>query len=173
MEQRLAGKKLKVWQGCLLVVLVAVFLFAAQFVLTFVQYALTYFRILPAQTAYTVASVAYWLLGGLLALRFLRDYVLNYLYTTNTKQLQVCRVYGPGRPRVMEDVYFSRLKAIGEVEAMKKRFPGAKVQRATLRRATLPVKAVAYDSTEGMKLLLLQPNDELWALLQAVLKDKK
>ena len=59
MEQRLAGKKLKVWQGCLLVVLVAVFLFAAQFVLTFVQYALTYFRILPAQTAYTIASVAY------------------------------------------------------------------------------------------------------------------
>ena len=51
MEQRLAGPKLKVWQGCLLVVLVAVFLFAAQFVLTFVQYALTYFRILPAQAA--------------------------------------------------------------------------------------------------------------------------
>ena len=92
MEQRLAGKKLKVWQGCLLVVLVAVFLFAAQFVLTFVQYALTYFRILPAQTAYTIASVAYWLFGGFLGLRFLRDYVLNYLYTTNTKQLQVCRV---------------------------------------------------------------------------------
>lgn len=173
MEQRLAGPKLKVWQGCLLVVLVAVFLFAAQFVLTFVQYALTYFRILPAQTAYTVASVAYWLLGGLLALRFLRDYVLNYLYTTNTKQLQISRVYGPGRPRVMENVYFSRLKAIGEVEAMKKRFPGAKVQRATLRRATLPVKAVAYDSAEGMKLLLFQPDEELCALLQAVLKDKK
>ena len=173
MEQRLAGKKLKVWQGCLLVVLVAVFLFAAQFVLTFVQYALTYFRILPAQTAYTIASVAYWLFGGCLGLRFLRDYVLNYLYTANTKQLQVCRVYGPGRPRVMEDVYFSRLKAIGEVEAMKKRFPGAKVQRATLRRATLPVKAVAYDSAEGMKLLLFQPDGELCALLQAVLKDKK
>ena len=68
------------------------------------------------QTAYTIASVAYWLFGGFLGLRFLRDYVLNYLYTTNTKQLQVCRVYGPGRPRVMEDVYFSRLKAIGEVE---------------------------------------------------------
>ena len=103
----------------------------------------------------------------------MRDYVLNYLYTTNTKQLQISRVYGPGRPRVMENVYFSRLKAIGEVEAMKKRFPGAKVQRATLRRATLPVKAVAYDSAEGMKLLLFQPDGELCALLQAVLKDKK
>ena len=56
---------------------------------------------------------------------------------------------------------------------MKKRFPGAKVQRATLRRATLPVKAVAYDSAEGMKLLLFQPDGELCALLQAVLKDKK
>ena len=99
--------------------------------------------------------------------------MLNYLYTTNTKQLQISRVYGPGRPRVMENVYFSRLKAIGEVEAMKKRFPGAKVQRATLRRATLPVKAVAYDSAEGMKLLLFQPDGELCALLQAVLKDKK
>ena len=80
MEQRLAGPKLKVWQGCLLVVLVAVFLFAAQFVLTFLQYALTYFRILDAQVAYTIASVAYWLFGGFLGLRFLRDYVLNFLY---------------------------------------------------------------------------------------------
>ena len=173
MEQRLAGPKLKVWQGCLLVLLVAVFLFAAQFVLTFLQYALTYFRILDGQTAYTIASVAYWLLGGLLGLKFLRDYVQNFLYTANTKQLQVERIYGPGRPRFMEDVYFSRLKALGEVEEIKKRFPGAKVQRATLRRATLPVKAVAYDSAEGMKLLLFQPDGELCALLQAVLKDKK
>ena len=67
----------------------------------------------------------------------------------------------------------SSMKAIGEVEAMKRRFPGAKVQRATLRRATLPVKAVAYDSAEGMKLLLFQPDGELCVLLQAVLKDKK
>lgn len=173
MEQRLAGPKLKIWQGCLLVVLVAAFLFAAQFVFTFLQYVLTYFRILGAQAAYTVASVAYWLFGGFLALRFLRDYVLNYLYTANTKQLQVERVYGPGRPRLMENVYFSRLKAIGDLEAMKKRFPNAKVLRATLRRATPPVKAVAYDTTEGMKILLLQPNEELWAHLQAVLKEKK
>ena len=140
---------------------------------TFLQYALTYFRILDAQVAYTIASVAYWLFGGFLGLRFLRDYVLNFLYTANTKQLQVSRVYGPGRPRFMEDVYFSRLKAIGEVEEMKKRFPGAKVLRATLRRATLPVKAVVYDSTEGVKILLLQPNEELWARLHAVLKERK
>ena len=163
MEQRLAGPKLKVWQGCLLVLLVAVFLFAAQFVLTFLQYALTYFRILDGQTAYTIASVAYWLLGGLLGLKFLRDYVQNFLYTANTKQLQVERIYGPGRPRFMEDVYFSRLKALGEVEEIKKRFPGAK----------LPVKAVAYDSTEGMKILLIQPNEELWAHLHAALREKK
>ena len=61
MEQRLAGPKLKVWQGCLLVVLVAVFLFAAQFVLTFLQYALTYFRILDG------ADRLHHRLGGLLA----------------------------------------------------------------------------------------------------------
>lgn len=95
MEQRLTGQKLKFWQGCLLVVLVALFLFAAQFVLTFLQYTLTYFRILDATTAYTIASIAYWLFGGLLGLKFLRDYVLNYLYTANTKQLRVERVYGP------------------------------------------------------------------------------
>ena len=130
MEQRLAGKKLKVWQGCLLVVLVAVFLFAAQFVLTFVQYALSYFRILPAQTAYTIASVAYWLFGGFLGLRFLRDYVLNYLYTTNTKQLQVCRVYGPGRPRVMEDVLLqppqSHRRGGGDEKALSRRQSAAR-----------------------------------------------
>ncbi len=72
-----------------------------------------------------------------------------------------------------EDVYFSRLKALGEVEEMKKRFPGAKILRATLRRDKLPIKALAYDSTEGMKILLFQPNDELWAHLQAVLREKK
>ena len=173
MEQRLTGQKLKFWQGCLLVVLVALFLFAAQFVLTFLQYTLTYFRILDATTAYTISSIAYWLFGGLLGLKFLRDYVLNYLYTANTKQLRVERIYGPGRPRFFEDVYFSRLKALGEVEEMKKRFPTAKILRATLRRDKLPVKALAYDSTEGMKILLFQPNDELWAHLQAVLREKK
>ena len=173
MEQRVSGPRLKMWQGCVAVVLAAVFLFAAQFVLTFLQYTLTFFRILDAQVAYTIASVAYWVLGGLLGLKFLQDYVLNYLYTANTKQLRVERVYGPGRPRFMEDVYFSRLKALGEPEEMKKRFPGAKVLRATLRRATLPVKAMADDSTEGMKILLIQPSEEMWAHLQTVLKGKK
>ena len=165
MEQRVSGPRLKMWQGCVAVVLAAVFLFAAQFVLTFLQYTLTYFRILeragspiPSPRWPTGCWAAFW------GLKFLRDYVLNYLYTANTKQLRVERVYGPGRPRFVEDVYFSRLKALGELEEMKKRFPGAKVLRATLRRATLPVKAMAYDSTEGMKILLIQPSEEMWAI---------
>ena len=173
MEQRLAGKPLKMWQGWLLVLLTALFLFAAQFVLTFLQYVLTYFRILDGTTAYTVASVGYWLLGGLLGLKFLRDYVLNYLYTANTKQLRIERVYGPGRPRAFEDVYFSRLKALGTQQEMEKRFPGAQKVRATLRRGTLPVRALAYETNDGMKILLFQPNEEMWAHLQAVLRENR
>lgn len=172
MEQRVSGPRLKMWQGWAAVAFAAVFLFAAQFILSFLQYTLTYFRILSAQTAYTIASVAYWVLGGLLGLKFLRDYVLNYLYTANTKQLRIERVYGPGRPRFVEDVYFSRLKSMGEVEELKKRFPGAKVVRATLRREKLPVKALAYDTTEGVKLLLFQPNEEMWAHLLTVFRKK-
>ena len=173
MEQRLSGTPLKMWQGWLLVVCTALFLFAAQFVLTFLQYVLTFFRILDGTTAYTVASVGYWLLGGLLGLKFLRDYVLNYLYTASAKLLRVERVYGPGRPRAFEEVYFSRLKAMGAPEEMKARFPDAKTVRATLRRASLPVRALAYETTGGMKILLFQPNEEMWAHIQAALRGRK
>lgn len=52
MEQRVSGAKLTPWQGIALVALAAVFLLAAQFVLSFLQYVLTYFHLLPSEAAY-------------------------------------------------------------------------------------------------------------------------
>lgn len=110
-----------------------------------------------------VASIAYWVTGGLVALQFLRNYVLNFLYTANTKQLRIERVYGSGRPRFLADVYFSRAKAFGEVDALKARFAQAKIVHAVHRRERLPIQALAYEDTDGLKILLFQPNEALCA----------
>ena len=173
MEQRVSGPKVKPWQGIVLVVSVAVFLFLAQFIMTFLQYTLASLQILGRQTAYTVASVAYWLVGGIVALIFVRKYVMNYLYTVNTKVLHIERVYGPGKPRYVEDVYFSGLRALGTPQELKARYPSAKTIKAVHTRETLDTRAVAYETSDGTKLLLFQPNEEMWSWLQDALKKNK
>lgn len=173
MEQRVSGAKLTPWQGIALVALAAVFLLAAQFVLSFLQYVLTYFHLLPSEAAYAVASIAYWVTGGLVALQFLRNYVLNFLYTANTKQLRIERVYGSGRPRFLADVYFSRAKAFGEVDALKARFAQAKIVHAVHRRERLPIQALAYEDTDGLKILLFQPNEALCAHVRQALRENR
>ncbi len=107
MEKKVSGTRLKPWQAILLILAVAAFLFVAQFVLTGLQFLLDRSGLLQGDTAYTVASVLYWLLGGIAALYVLRNYILCYQYVWNTKQLSVFRLYGAGRPRNMVDIYFS------------------------------------------------------------------
>ena len=173
MEKKVSGTRLKPWQAILLILAVAAFLFVAQFVLTGLQFLLDRSGLLQGDTAYTVASVLYWLLGGIAALYVLRNYILCYQYVWNTKQLSVFRLYGAGRPRNMVDIYFSKLLAVDSVEQLRARYPQAKLSRATLKRCPEPVHCIAYNTLDGVRLLALQPGEELLQALQEQLKSKK
>lgn len=174
MEQKVSPYKLKPWQGVLVVIGAAVLLFVVQFVLSFLQYAVSYYAFRSGnpigETAYTVASVLYWVVGGVVALAFLRHFILSYQYTANTRQLRIERVYGEGRPRFVEDVYLNRLLAMDSFEALHAKYPDAKRINACIRRCTYPRVSVAYKTADGVRILCFQPNGDFRRLLEDSLR---
>ena len=108
--------------------------------------------------------------GGLIAWYLLDRYVLAFVYTCDGSCLRVRRAYGRYE-RPMAEAWLSSALACGSLEAMRRRFPGARVQRAVRKKCLIAPLALAYGAAGGTAILLLQPDDRLrGAILRAVKK---
>ena len=93
MQQRLSNPKLKWWQGILLILALVAFFVATNLVGTVIAY------MAGDDTVYTVASVAYWVVGGLAAFGVVRSFIMEYSYTVDGLNFRIDRIYGNMKPR--------------------------------------------------------------------------
>lgn len=162
MKQIVEHKKLSAPRGFLLVLgLVAVLVLLNYLVLD----------VVALKVGDVAASVAFWVLGGGIALWVLRIYVVKYVYELGADLLRLNRSYGK-RLRHIEDIYLSQLQFVGSPEEAKKRWPDARRVRALHARGEEPVTAVVYRSADGTNVALIQASPELKAKLVERLKGK-
>lgn len=162
MKQIVAHKKLNVLQGLLLVL----GLMLALIVLNYVVLGL-----LATRFGNAASSLAFWVLGGLMAWAVLRVYVVQYSYELGEEVLRLNRAYGK-RERHVDDIYLNQLLFVGEPEEAKRRWPNAKKVKATHVKGENAIVALVYQASDGKRLALMQPNDELLTALRACMKKK-
>ena len=110
------------------------------------------------------ALIVFWLVGLGIALIVLRRFVLSYEYLLSPTLLRVCFAYGR-YVRVMADLYLNNILFTGSEAEAKKRWPGARVNRAALPGAgPEPLAVVCMDGGKPA-IYILQPDDEIRAQL--------
>lgn len=119
-------------------------------------------RIAPA----LVSATVFWGVGALLALWAMRRYVLSYSYILSGTVLRISFAYGRYE-RVMTDIYRNNILACGTLDEMRKRYPGARVNRACLKGCDLPILAVACRDNGKPAVYLIQPDDEIREAVEA------
>lgn len=165
MQQKISNPKLKWWQGVLLILgLMAFFV-----VMNIVGSAAAY--VLGGDTAYTVASVAYWVIGGLVAFGVVRSVIMAYVYTIEGLNFRIDRVYGNMKPRLAETIITRNILAFGDVDEVGEKYPNAHPQVFTRARNPMPVRAVAYDAGETVKIAHIQPDEKLAKAIAAAIAD--
>ena len=162
MKQTVAHKKLGNLQGLLLIL-------GLLLVLVFFNYIFSVY--VAKLVGYNFANVLFWVLGGVIAWQLLRTYIAFFIYEMDDDVLRITRKYGR-KERLVEDIYLSRLLYVGSAEEAKKRYPQAKRISAAQPGVKAAVTAVAYQSSAGARIALLQANDEIRETLVARMKAK-
>lgn len=96
-------------------------------------------------------------------------YIMGFIYTTDGNCLRIVRTYGK-RERFMCDIWLNAVTAYGDPEEVRSRFPGARVDRATKSQCDLAPFAMAYKDAGKQAIIIIQPNDELKAMIIEKLK---
>lgn len=162
MKQIVAHKKLSAMHGLLLVLALFVVLIVLNYVVL---------GFLSTYLGNGVSSLAFWVLGGLLAWLVLRVYIVQYSYELGDEVLRLNRAYGK-RERHIEDIYLNQLLFVGAPEEARRRWPNARRVKATHVKGENPVVALVYQTSEGKHLALMQPNDDLLKALRESVKKK-
>lgn len=162
MKQIVEHKKLSALHGLLLVA-------GLMLVLIVMNYLVL--GLLATRIGNGASSIAFWVLGGLIAWAVLRIYIVKYIYLMDDDVLQVNRAYGK-RERHVDNVYLHQLVFVGKPEEAQKRYPNAaKVRAIHVKGENLTLAAVHRVST-GHRMLLFQPNEEIKNALLAKVKEK-
>lgn len=162
MKQIVAHKKLRPWQGLLLIAAVIAALLLINLLLgAFMQ------RLI----GYTAASIAFWVIGAAIAYWVFRRYVAAYAYELSADVLRLSRSYGK-RERFICDIYLNRAVFVGSVEDARKKFGKTPTVRALRACDHLPVTAVVFDGADGRRTALIQADEALKAALIARMKQK-
>ncbi len=119
-----------------------------------------------------LASVGFIAYGCAIAWFLLNWYAMSFIYAANADCLRVCRAYGK-RERFMEDVWLNQVTAWGPPEAVKARFPGARVSRATKAQCPFEPLALAYRESGRTAIIVLQPDEAMRAHLIGAVKGRK
>ena len=160
MKQTVSNPPLKWWQGIAAILLLIVLLSAAQFASALVSY------MLGGGTAYTVASIAYWIFGGVVAVTFVRTFIMKYAYSLEGLSFNIDRVYGRLKPRNAVSIVTRKIIDIGTIDEIAERYPDIQHYTSyTKKRAALETKSLVYDAGNGYKMIRFQPNDELYERL--------
>lgn len=128
-------------------------------------------QLLTAVTSELVASIFFWCAGVAIALWTLHRYVMGYSYVLSSSLLSVAHLYGRYERR-MEDIYLNNIVFAGAPEAVRKRYPDARVHRAVLPRNPAEVLAIAYRDDGKTAILLLQPDPQIRAALESACRKK-
>ena len=158
LEQRLRNRQPGPLKGLVLVLLIALAALAGS----------AFFTLLEPRLG-TLASVLFFAYGCAIAWYLLNWYVLTIVYTANADCLRICRAYGK-RERFAADVWLNRVVAWGEPAAMKQRYPGARVFRATRAQCEFEPLALVYKTSDSTAIAVIQPDDAMRAHLMGVLQ---
>ena len=151
MKQTVSHSRLRPWQGILIVLLLVALLFAINYLLG---------RYVQRLVGYSIASIAFWIIGAGIAYYTFRRFVAAYIYELSEDILRLNRAYGK-RERHICDIYVSRLLFVGTRAEAQKRFGKTRIVRAMRGCDDLPVTAIVYDASDGRHTALIQANDEL------------
>lgn len=162
MKQTVAHKKIGTLHGLVLVLgLIVVLVLLNYLVLGF----------LATYIGNGASSIAFWVLGGAIAWIILRVYIVKYSYELGDEVLRLTRSYGK-RERLIADIYLANLLFAGDAAEARKRYPNARLVKATHVKGEYPVTAVAFRASDGNYIALIQANDELKNALRARIKAK-
>ena len=92
---------------------------------------------------------------------------MEYLYTIESLQFQIFRVYGRFKPRLAVMVITRGILAFGTPEEIQGKFPETHPRVYTRSRCQLPVKALAYESDGKICVVHIQPDEAFSAKLEA------
>lgn len=121
----------------------------------------------------TLASVLFIGYGCAVAWFMLNWFAMSYIYTANADCLRLCRAYGR-RERFIADIRLSQVTAYGAPEDVKRRFPGARIIRATRRQCAFEPFALAWKADGRVNVAVLQPDDRMREhLISAIRGGKK
>lgn len=165
MRQRLANPKLKWWQGILLILGIVLFLFAVQFAAA----AYTFYS--GFENAPIQASVAFLIVGIVLAFLVIRNFIMEYEYTLEGLTFRIDRIYGGMRPRMAIQIITRKITFVGTPEDAQTKYPGAHPSGYTRSKSGIEVLAVAYADKNGVRLLNLQPDEPLRARLYEIARE--
>lgn len=168
MQQRISNPKLKWWQGMLLIVGIVVMLMVFQFIASVVSYMVT-----GDMYDNGIASLAFWIFGGFIALQLVRRFIMDYLYIVEGITFRVCRIYANGKPREALQIVTRSILAVGTPEEIEGKYPGSHPSVYTRSRADIEVCAVAYGDEGKVRVIHIQPDEKMKQKLIDSIETKK
>ena len=163
MKQIVEHRRLGAAQGVLLIAVLVAALIGLDYLSA---------QVLPRWIGARPASLMFWVLGGVVALWVLHEFIVKYVYELSGDILRLSRSYGK-RPRHIEDIYLRQIVFVGDPQEAKQRHPKARRVSAKRREKALPVTAVVYKKAEGEGVALIQANEELRARLEACARENR
>ena len=152
-EQRVDGPSLKGWRGVALIAALALLVILLSRLFEWLS------RWLGG-----ASSLLFLASGAALAWFMMHRFVMGFVYTCDGSCLRVSRVYGKRR-LLAQEIWLSTIRACGDPEKLRARFPGARVRWAVRPECPLEPLAIAYGDGGKTSILLLQPDERLQALL--------
>lgn len=124
-------------------------------------------RAIALSTGFQYGSFAVWALIIIEAVFIVRLSVMACRYTVTEGRFFIERVYGD-HARIVYDIPLSSILAVGGKDEVFRKYGNAQsYDSVTIKSYPQPEKALAYAANygEAAKLLLFQPNDEIFAAL--------
>lgn len=115
------------------------------------------------------ASLLFILFGMGVAWFLLNRYVMSFVYACDGSCLRVRRAYGRYE-RFMADIWLNGIQRCGSLEDVRRRFTGARIQRAVKPECPIEPLAVAYNDAGRVAIMVLQPDDALRAVILKAVK---
>ena len=121
-----------------------------------------------------VASLVFWAFGGFIALQLVRRFIMDYVYVIEGITFKICRIYAKGKHREALTIVTRTILAVGTPEEIEGKYPGSHPSTYTRSKAGIEVCAVAYGDDGKVKVIHIQPNEEIKAkLIDSIEKKKK
>lgn len=157
-QQRVSHRSLNGWRGVALIAVIALGVILGS----------NFFYFLGRYIG-NAASLLFILFGMGVAWFLLNRYVMSFVYVCDSSCLRVRRAYGRYE-RAMADMWLNGIQCCGALEEVRRRCPGARVQRAVKPECAIEPLAVGYNDAGRTAILVLQPDEALRAVILKAVK---